>query len=146
MEPTPATLPAQGTSTTIGTVIGCDDAFNLAVERDDGTAVLCDILTQGHAHAAPDYNEGDRVLLWEGLDQPGRGVVLGLIGPPPTKADAQPEMPAEVVIEARSGLTLRVGDGSITIREDGRILIKGRELVSHAKGMNRIRGGSVAIN
>jgi len=41
---------------------------------------------------------------------------------------------------------LRVGDGSITIREDGKVLIKGKDLVSHAQRMNRIKGGAVSIN
>jgi archaeosine-15-forming tRNA-guanine transglycosylase len=55
-------------------------------------------------------------------------------------------IPHRLVLEANEALTLRVGDGSITIREDGKILIKGKDLVSHAKRMNRIRGGSVTIN
>ena len=64
--------------------------------------------------------------------------MLGRIG----RVDPQ----KEVVIQARESLTLRVGDGSITIRADGKILIKGKDLVSHAQRANRIRGGSVAIN
>jgi len=43
-------------------------------------------------------------------------------------------------------MTLRVGNGSITIRGDGKILIKGSDLVSHAQRTNRIRGGAVSIN
>ena len=52
----------------------------------------------------------------------------------------------EIVLEARKGMTLRVGEGSITLRADGKILIKGKDLVSHARRMNRIRGGSVSLN
>ena len=55
-------------------------------------------------------------------------------------------VPDELVLEAKHTLTLRVGDGSITIREDGKILIKGKDLVSHAARTNRIKGGSVQIN
>jgi hypothetical protein len=54
--------------------------------------------------------------------------------------------PDELVLEAKQSLTLRVGAGSITIREDGKILIKGTDLVSHARRTNRIRGGAVSIN
>lgn len=87
---------------------------------------------------------GDTVLVWTDVDS-GWPVILGRLSSSARAATAPPP-PDELVIEAKQSLTLRVGDGSITIREDGRILIKGRELVSHAKGMNRIRGGSVAIN
>ncbi len=52
----------------------------------------------------------------------------------------------ELVLEAKHSLTLRVGEGSITIREDGKILIKGKDLVSHAQRLNRIKGGAVQIN
>jgi len=56
------------------------------------------------------------------------------------------DTPDTLLLEAKESLTLRVGDGSITIRADGKILIKGKELVSHAEKMNRIKGGAVAIN
>lgn len=51
-----------------------------------------------------------------------------------------------LVLEAAEGITLRAGEGSITIRKDGKILIKGSDLVSHAKRMNRVKGGAVSIN
>lgn len=94
----------------------------------------------------------DPVLCWLDEDEGERAVVLGRIGPPATDAlevaapaTANTDVPDTLVIEARQSLTLRVGDGSITIR-DGRILIKGQDLVSHAQRTNRIKGGSVAIN
>jgi hypothetical protein len=91
---------------------------------------------------------GDRVLCWADPDDRERGVMLGRIGPPATPAPAAPAstVPDTLVLEAKQTLTLRVGEGSITIREDGKILIKGRDLVSHAQRTNRIRGGAVAIN
>ena len=55
-------------------------------------------------------------------------------------------MPDELTLEAASQLSLKCGEGSITIRNDGKILIKGKNLVSLALETNRIKGGSVAIN
>jgi hypothetical protein len=55
-------------------------------------------------------------------------------------------VPDDLVLEAKETVTLRCGDGSITIRADGKILIKGKDLVSHAQRANRIKGGSVSIN
>jgi hypothetical protein len=61
-------------------------------------------------------------------------------------SEVDDEIPDTLVLEAKSSLTLRVGDGSITIRADGKILIKGKDLVSYATRVNRIKGGSVSIN
>jgi hypothetical protein len=87
---------------------------------------------------------GDCVLIWgvEATDEP---VVIGRVGPAHGER-APDETPAVLTIEAQHSLTLRVGDGSITIRDDGKILIKGKDLVSHAQRLNRIKGGSVSIN
>ncbi|HKM56274.1 MAG TPA: hypothetical protein VJY33_22910, partial [Isosphaeraceae bacterium] len=56
------------------------------------------------------------------------------------------EPPDELIFEAKQSLTLKCGEGSITLRGDGKILIKGKDLVSRAQRMNRIKGGAVAIN
>jgi len=89
---------------------------------------------------------GDVVLVWQPAPE-DQGVILGRLGPshaPTPEASSEP--PEELVLEARHSLTLRVGSGSITIREDGKILIKGKDLVSHATRLNRIKGGAVQIN
>ena len=88
--------------------------------------------------------EGDTVLVWQ-QDPTSTAVIMGRVGPQRERAPAA-DVPDELVIEARENLTLKCGDGSITIRADGKILIKGRDLVSHAQRTNRIKGGSVAIN
>jgi hypothetical protein len=115
----------------------------------DGTACVCDCLDSVQPSA---IRSGDEVIVCqpEGAE---RAVVLGRIGTRVPHSASEPEAQStprnaadELVIEARKNLTLKCGEGSITIREDGKILIKGRDLVSHAKRMNRIRGGSVAIN
>lgn len=113
-------------------------------------ASLCRIVTVSEDSAlrlAPD----DVVVILHGLDADGADLIVGRVGeslaPAPTspKPDIAP-LPDTLVIEAKEALILRVGDGSITIREDGRILIKGKDLVSHAQRLNRIKGGAVSIN
>jgi hypothetical protein len=100
----------------------------------------CDVLESG-THAS--LVDGDSVLVWFPENPLERGIILGRVHPSPLPAH---ELTDELVIEAKHSLTLRVGDGSITIREDGKILIKGKDLVSHAKRLNRIKGGAVQIN
>jgi hypothetical protein len=51
-----------------------------------------------------------------------------------------------LTLEATSELTITCGKSSITLRRDGRVVIKGTELVSRASGTNKIRGATVKIN
>ncbi len=50
------------------------------------------------------------------------------------------------IFNAKKEIVLQCGKGSITIRKDGKIIIKGSNLLSRASGQNKIKGGSVAIN
>ena len=52
----------------------------------------------------------------------------------------------KVVLEAKNEIILRCGKGSITLRRDGKIVVKGTDLVSRALRNNKIKGSSVAIN
>lgn len=111
--------------------------------RCRGDQVCCDLLRTSAEPWEP--ASGDQVLVWlEGDEQ--RGVILGRIGPSFAQRSQVTEVPDELVIEAKQGLTLKCGEGSITLRADGKVLIKGKDLVSHAQRTNRIKGGSVAIN
>lgn len=51
-----------------------------------------------------------------------------------------------VVIEGQDEIVLACGKASITLRRNGKVIIKGVQLESSAAGVNRIKGGSVQIN
>jgi hypothetical protein len=51
-----------------------------------------------------------------------------------------------VVIEGQEEIVLSCGESSITLTKAGKILIRGKYLVSRSSGVNRILGGSVQIN
>jgi hypothetical protein len=74
-----------------------------------------------------------------------KGCVLGRVGRyvSPASPDGGPK---SIVIEATKDLTLKCGDSSIELRQDGKLLVKATDVVSHAKRTNRIKGGSVQIN
>jgi hypothetical protein len=51
-----------------------------------------------------------------------------------------------VTIDAQDEVVLRCGKASITLRRNGRVVIRGTYVETRAEGVNRIKGGSVQIN
>lgn len=52
----------------------------------------------------------------------------------------------KVVIEAADEIELKCGESSIILTKAGKILIRGKYLLSRSDGVNRIMGGSVQVN
>lgn len=81
------------------------------------------------------------------LLQDSRGFAAALLN----AAQEQPALEARVddehvVIQAKKKLELRVGKASIVIDENGKITIRGAQLLNRATGGIRIKGGHVEIN
>jgi hypothetical protein len=81
-----------------------------------------------------------------------RALVLGPMAGAPVQAQA-PTYTHEalidnerIVIEAEQEIELRCGEAAIILTRDGRILLRGSDITSHASTTQRIRGGSVQIN
>ena len=103
-------------------------------------------------------NSGRQVLLAIDPAAPQHPIVLDLIEQPFADLLSRGRVPADgsqreayvdgkrVVIEGRSEVVLRCGEGQIVLRSDGKILIKGTHLVSRSTGINKIKGGAVQIN
>jgi hypothetical protein len=107
------------------------------------------------------------LLVFENADA-GLPIVIGLIQSPEATAfeallDAprdvsrdvsratSPERAARlegvsVVVEGEREVVLRCGDASLTLRRDGKAIIRGAYVETHSKGINRIKGGAVKIN
>lgn len=51
-----------------------------------------------------------------------------------------------VILEGQDEVVLRCGKASITLRRNGKVVIRGTYLVSRSEGTNRIKGGTVQIN
>ena len=51
-----------------------------------------------------------------------------------------------LVLTAEKEIVLECGQASITLRKDGKVLIRGAHLLSRSSGPNRIKGASVQIN
>jgi hypothetical protein len=123
-------------------VLGVDERGAITVTVSDETGAFAADCVRTSDASPLRLVPGDDVLVWVPPDR-ARAVVVGRIE---SASETAPRVPDELVLEAKKGLVLRVGEGSITIRADGKILIKGKDLVSHAKRMNRIKGGAVSLN
>ncbi len=106
------------------------------------------------------FENGDaRLPIVVGLIQPTAGAALlgALLAPAPAAASAPaaklatPPFEARVdgkrvIIEGKDEVTLKCGDALITLRRDGKVILRGAYVETTATGVNRIRGGSVKIN
>ncbi|WP_407737280.1 DUF6484 domain-containing protein [Hyalangium sp.] len=72
-------------------------------------------------------------------------ILENLPAPAPMEATVDGK-PRVVELEAQDELVLRCGQASITLRRNGKILIRGVQVETRASGTNRIKGGSVQIN
>jgi hypothetical protein len=82
----------------------------------------------------------------------GQAVIIGVLqdlAAPPPADDPSIDLlirRRRVVLSARTEVVLRCGEGSITLSEDGKVTIRGVDVVSSAVRSQRIRGGAVRIN
>ncbi|MCP3168178.1 DUF6484 domain-containing protein [Myxococcus qinghaiensis] len=104
--------------------------------------------------------ERREVTLFFDDGRPSRPVLTGLLLPmPPTPlldavlAQQLPESPREaqvdgrrVLLEGRDEVVLRCGKATLILRSDGRVILRGVEVLTEAEGVHRIRGGKVKIN
>jgi len=90
------------------------------------------------------------VLMFEDGDA-RRPILLGLVQAPasPTQLRAPAELSLDgerVALVAEQEVVLRCGPASITLTRAGKVLIRGKYVLTRSSGVNRIKGGSVQIN
>jgi hypothetical protein len=92
------------------------------------------------------FQKMDHVLLQRPTNGPDwivTGVVAGLRTAEMLDARVDGK---RIVIDGKDEIVLRCGHASITLRRNGRVVIRGTYVESRSKGTNRIKGGSVLIN
>ena len=100
------------------------------------------------------------VLVFEQADRT-RPLIVGFIEnlaphPAPSVFQTEPSHPAQVIeadvdgrrvrLTAQDEIVLVCGSASITLRRNGRVVIRGAYVETHSDGTNRIKGGQVQIN
>ncbi len=109
----------------------------IMVRPVDGEPFECDWLDTGSLR--PHLSEGDTVLVM--ADSTEQAVVLGRV----TNYSLAP-IPDALELRAKQSLSLQCGEAAVELRADGKVLIRGDDVLIRAKGTKRIRAGTVSIN
>jgi hypothetical protein len=81
------------------------------------------------------------------LECEGGMVVVGLLEPLPPAEDLEVEGDEEpLVLSSRKGVVLRCGEASIRLMPDGRVVVRGKDVLTRASRRNQIAGASVRLN
>jgi hypothetical protein len=110
------------------------------------------------AHACAENHSA--VVVFEGGNS-GRPIIVGLVEPAgDERVEVEPSgLVAKggealeatldgkrVVLDAEDEIVLQCGQASITLRRNGRVVIRGTYVETYATGTNRLKGGQVLIN
>ncbi len=89
-------------------------------------------------------------LLFE-QGNPERPVVMGFLqhAVVPVSADESLQISQDkhtFHLHAEQEIVLHCGEASLSLRSDGRVELRGTTVITHATGLNRVRGASVKLN
>jgi len=138
-----------GAAVVVGELIGItrDGGIPLVSYRDQPGAAALESRSTIDLHKA---HVGKPVVLVFEDGDPTRPIIIGMIrGEQQWSSHSRVDVESDgerVVVTAKQELVLRCGEASITLTQDGKILLRGTYLSTHASGVNRIKGGSVQIN
>lgn len=125
-----------------------DEGVEVALAHAPAESVAARVmLAPGVSLSGAAVAAGQRVVVL--LDPSGVPVVLGVvqpIGAAPTAKDEARVEGRRVEVVAGDEIVLKCGEASLVMRRNGRVVLRGVEVETRAKGRHRIKGGTVAIN
>lgn len=143
-------------SSFVGSVVSIDDDGYVYVDfaGNTGDPVRALIaLSQADGAILWKRDPNTRVLLVDSDHPDGQLAIIGLVSETLSAQVDEEDEPdvvhldvTSLVLEARKDLVLRCGDSQLTMKADGRIVLRGTDVVSRSSGPSRIRGASVRIN
>jgi hypothetical protein len=96
---------------------------------------------------------GHEVLVMFVQGNPDEPVILGVMDNGLEEYEIMQDGPVDVlidgervVIRAETEMVFTCGEGSIILQKDGKIEVKGKNVLSRAYGVNKIKGGHVQLN
>jgi hypothetical protein len=151
----------------LGTISRCDETA-IAVEfaGSAGPTEARALATLGEDILRHTFTSGMPVLLLFENGDLRRPIIVGVVaGGPPWResqsavsvvASVSQTRPVRVVeadvdgqrvrIVAKDEIVLECGEASITLRRNGKVVVRGTYVESHSTGTNRLKGGQVRIN
>jgi len=102
-------------------------------------------------------NSGDKALVVYENGDPELPIIVGTIderfdiAPPADKAPAERRKEISfkgkrINFESSDEVVINCGDATIIMKKDGKIVLRGKEIISRAARNNKIKGGTVKIN
>jgi hypothetical protein len=155
--------PVESPVSQVGRLVGFDARGRLLVEVPGTRSRLVarSVLRMDKALRRAVLQQRDVLLMFDGGDAK-KPIVVGIVQPTPDEPAAvdgelapapsgmlalEADVDGErVKLSAREEIVLQCGEASITLRRNGRVIIKGVQVDSQASGTQRIRGGQVRLN
>ena len=132
----------------VGQIAGVDDTGFPKVDFDLNTS-NAPVLALSTIAIDKDAIGREVALMFEQGD-PRKPIVMGLMWSPDVKPNSEVlDVRADrkrVEISAEHEIVLRCGEASLTLTKAGKIILRGKYVLSRSSGVNRIKGGSVQIN
>jgi Domain of unknown function (DUF6484) len=140
------------TGAAMGTLVGFTESGDALIRMD----VHGENLVARSIAVLADGDVGhDVALVFEEADSL-RPIVLGVLrtsARPPERNPGVASLSCNLEIDRKSielraerQIVLRCGSASVTLKCDGRIIVRGTDILSRSTGLNRIKGGAVEIN
>jgi hypothetical protein len=127
---------AKGDMFELCVVQSVNEAGHILVETQGGAVLCCLWLS---SNPSIELTAGLKVLV---AAAGAEHVVVGVVGP-----YSAPVPQKRLTLEATEVLTLKCGEVSIDLRAaDGKMMLRGEDVLLRAKGTQRIKAGSVSIN
>jgi hypothetical protein len=153
--PTPVrrrVLHTAGSQVCLGVLVGWDDQGPLVdFDGNPRGPLHARVAAPGPQARPAKADSGQEVILLLDPRPNHPPVLLGFLQPLDSNPGVATDLEARVdgrrvEIEGRDEIVLRCGEASITLRRNGRVVIRGIQVETRAAGLNRIKGGSVSIN
>jgi uncharacterized protein DUF6484 len=145
MEWTPLTDLIHTTGVRIATLVLADPTQGVAIRFADHHPA--DALPSRSTLTFTARDVGRSVVVVCEDDDAARPIIIGVLQDRPAQPSRDVSVNGQrVCVEADAELVLKSGKASITLEGDGRIVIKGMEIVSRARGTHKVKGATVMIN
>ena len=127
----------------LGRLTGFDSSGSPMVDHDLN-ATGRPVRARATVDLSEDHIHRDVALMFEG-NLSHKPIIIGLMSVQ-NKAREPAEKSQTTLITGDKEIILQCGDSSIHMKKDGKIVIKGKYILSQASGSHKIKGGMIQLN